>query len=121
MKKVIALFLLFFDLCFINAQSLSIGDLQTAVSATDWSEVNKMLIAKGWDFYDSEKDVGNGYGRVTWTYEKNIYDDKATAWFYFYQGSPISTIAIQFSNLGAYEKIQSHLDDYGYKFVKSDH
>ncbi|MBP5457907.1 MAG: hypothetical protein J6Y37_15565 [Paludibacteraceae bacterium] len=120
MKKVIALFFFFFDLCFINAQSLSIAELQTAASATDWSEVNKMLIAKGWDFYDSEKGSENGYGKVTWTYEKNKYDDKAVAWFYFYQGEGRSKIAVQLSNLSAYEKIQSHLDDYGYKLEKSD-
>lgn len=111
-KFTLILILLFSTETF--AQDLTLGDLQTICSKSNWEYVNQYLINKGWEYYDSQKGTLTKYNTINWSLNRS-YGDKAEAWFYLYtyEGFP-NKISYSVFNKPAYSKIQNSLSSFGY-------
>lgn len=103
----------------LSAQKISLIDLHTMASHKNWETSNKLLIAKGWDYYDSSESDGEGYNKISWALGRNEYDDaKAKAWFYIYnfEGTP-NKIMYRFRQKEVYGDISKQLSLNGYKLT----
>ncbi|MDK2772950.1 MAG: hypothetical protein KYX68_12095, partial [Flavobacterium sp.] len=64
---------------------MSLTELQNLASNKNWETTNKFLLAKKWDYYNSEKGDDISYDNISWAYGRNMYDNnKATGWFYVF-------------------------------------
>ena len=68
----------------IFGQKLTITDLTNLCNKKNWEDVNQTLLTKGWVYYDSEKGSTYKYNTITWSFNKDYYNDKAQGWFYLY-------------------------------------
>ncbi|GGF30026.1 hypothetical protein GCM10011518_44070 [Flavobacterium limi] len=103
----------------MSAQKLSLIDLHSIASHKNWETSNKVLLSKGWDYYDSTESDGEGYNKISWALGRNIYDDaKAKAWFYIYnyEGMP-NKIMYRFRQKDVYSNISKQLNLNGYKLA----
>lgn len=116
------LILIFNMLCvFSFSQKLTLTDLINLCSKKNWVDVNHVLLAKGWTYYDSQKGDSYKYNTITWSYEKNYYNNKAQGWFYLYtyEGFP-NQISYSIFNKESYSIIQNSINSAGYKLIKSE-
>lgn len=122
MKRIVT-YLIFTILCCssIYGQKLTLTDLTTLCSKKNWEDVNQTLLAKNWDYYDSEKGDTYKYNTIVWSYNKEYYNDKAQAWFrlYTYEGYP-NQISYSVFNKESYSIIQNSISSAGFKLIKSD-
>ncbi len=102
-------------------QKLSLTDLMNLCSKKDWESVNTYLSSKGWVYYDSKKGDTYQYNTITWSYEKEYYNDKAQAWFYLYtyDGLP-NKISYSVFNKTSYSIIQNSIVGAGFKLTNSE-
>lgn len=102
-------------------QKLTLTDLMNLCSKKDWESVNTHLSSKGWVYYDSKKGDTYQYNRITWSYEKEYYNDKAQAWFYLYtyDGLP-NKISYSVFNKTSYSIIQNSIVGAGFKLSDSE-
>lgn len=103
----------------LSAQKLYLIDLHTIANHKNWETSNKLLLAKGWDYYDSSESDGEGYNKISWALGRNIYDDaKAKAWFYIYnyEGMP-NKVMYRFRQKDIYSNISKQLNLNGYKLT----
>ncbi|WP_426429958.1 hypothetical protein ACPX19_10500 [Winogradskyella sp. HB-48] len=107
-------------LCTVQAQKLSLNDLENICQKKNWESVNQFLMNKGWEYYESSKGDSENYHTITWSYDKS-YDDKASAWFYLYtyEGFP-NKIRYSVFNKPSYTAIQKSLNVNGYKLKDSE-
>lgn len=121
--KQIVFFLTFFFLSSSLAfgQKLTLADLTTLCSKKNWEDVNQSLIAKNWEYYDSEKGNTYKYNTITWLFNKDYFSDKAQAWFnlYTYEGLP-NKIIYTITNQESYSIIQNSLASAGFKLINSE-
>lgn len=103
------------------AQKLSLTDLTTLCSKKNWEDINQALLAKGWEYYDSEKGNTYKYNTITWSFGKEHYNDEAQAWFYLYtyEGFP-NKVSYSVFNKESYSLIQNSISSGGFKLIKSD-
>jgi hypothetical protein len=102
------------------SQKLNLVDLSTLCSKKNWEDVNQTLLNKGWVFYESEKGSSNKYNTITWSFNKDYYNDKAQGWFYLYtyDGFP-NKISYTVHNKESYSLIQNSISSSGFKLVNS--
>lgn len=117
-KFIYICFGLFFST--IQAQKLSLNDLENICQKKNWESVNQFLMNKGWEYYESSKGDSESYNTITWSYNKS-YDDKASAWFYLYtyEGFP-NKVKYSVFNKPSYSAIQKSLSSKGYKLKDSE-
>lgn len=79
------------------------------------------MLKKGWEYHSSNKGSSTEYNTITWSYNKNLYDDKAEAWFYLftYEGFP-NKISYSVFNQPSYTIIYNSLAAKGYKRIDGD-
>lgn len=106
---------------FSLAQKLTLTDLTNLCNKQNWENVNLNLVSKGWTYYDSEKGNSNQYNTITWSFNKELYSDKANAWFYLftYDGQP-NKISYSVFNKESYTIIQNSISTGGYKLIGSE-
>lgn len=122
MKRIATHFILIIICCSsIYAQKLTLTDLTTLCSKRNWEEVNQILLAKNWTYYESEKGNTYKYNTITWSFNKDYYSDKAQGWFYLYtyEGFP-NKISYSVFNKESYLLIQNSISSAGFKLIKSD-
>lgn len=122
MKKIILTISLILLTCLpIFGQKLTLTDLTNLCNKKNWEEVNQTLLAKGWVFYDSEKGSTYKYNAITWSFNKEYYNDKAQGWFYLYtfEGLP-NKISYTVLNKESYSLIQNSISSAGFKLVNSE-
>jgi antitoxin component YwqK of YwqJK toxin-antitoxin module len=122
MKQIIlttSLTLLMYPYSF--AQKLTLTDLSNLCNKKNWEDVNQILLAKGWTYYDSEKGNTYKYNTITWSLNKDYYEDKAQAWFhlYTYEGLP-NKITYSVFNKESYSIIQNSITSADFKLIKSE-
>ena len=79
MRKTILLFKLIFLSIFLNAQNITLTELQNLCNS-NWSTVTNTLTKKGWKYHRSEND--NVYSTIVYSYNKDLdCNDWASAWF----------------------------------------
>lgn len=105
----------------ILGQKLTLTDLTNLCNKKNWEDVNIILLAKGWTYYDSEKGNTFKYNTITWSFKKDYYNDKAQGWFYLYtyEGFP-NKISYTVVNKESYSLIQSSISSAGFKLVNSE-
>lgn len=118
----ISLFLVFFlCLCFntLKAQKLSLSELQNLASNKNWETTNKFLLAKKWDYYNSEQGDNENYDNISWAFGRNLYDNnKASGWFYVFNFEDLPhKIMYRFRQKEYYTSIISQLKAFGYKQI----
>ncbi|WP_396141690.1 hypothetical protein [Flavobacterium sp.] len=114
------LFLLFITNLF--AQKLSLNELHTMAGFKNWETTNKLLLGKGWDYYDSSESDGEGYNTISWAFGRNVYDNsRANGWFYVfnYEGLP-NKIMYRFRQREYYNAIIQQIFPNGYKLSSED-
>lgn len=117
-RFLIALFCsAFFNL---NAQKLTLNDLENICNKVNWENVNQFLMNKNWEYYESSKGDSDKYSTITWSFNKS-YDDKASAWFYLFtfEGFP-NKVHYSVFNKPSYTIIQNALSSKGYKLQNSE-
>ena len=120
MKKV--LFFVLIGLCVFSlpAQNLNIQDLISFIELRDWSDINTVLMSKGFEYHSSGKEDIHEQ-TITWSYEKTWRgaDDEAAAWFYLhvYDDEP-ELIIYEFFNDRSYKTIIQSMSKFS--FVKYD-
>jgi antitoxin component YwqK of YwqJK toxin-antitoxin module len=102
-------------------QRLSLTDLTNLCNKKNWEDVNHSLLAKDWSYYDSEKGSTYKYNTITWSYNKEYYNDKAQGWFYLftYEGLP-NKVSYTVYNKESYSLIQNSISSAGFKLVNSE-
>jgi antitoxin component YwqK of YwqJK toxin-antitoxin module len=122
MKRIVT-YIIFTALCCSNsyAQKLSLTDLTNLCNKKNWEDVNQTLLAKNWTYYDSEKGSTYKYNTITWSFNKDYYNDKAQGWFYLYtyEGFP-NKISYSVFNKESYSLIQNSISTAGFKLVDSE-
>jgi len=104
----------------INAQGLTLDQL-ISFQKKDVSEINDILISKGWSFSNSTEETTDNYGVTKWSYEKNKWEEgKAQAWLTqsFGQDLP-SRIVYQISSKPVYLAIKQSMILYRMRKVNS--
>ena len=102
-------------------QKLTLNDLTNICNKSKWEEVNRILVSKGWEYYDSEKGDTYEYNTITWSYNRDNYSDKAQAWFYLftYEGFP-NKISYSIFNQESYKFIENGISSSGFKLINSE-
>jgi antitoxin component YwqK of YwqJK toxin-antitoxin module len=105
----------------IYAQRLTLTDLTSLCNKKNWEEVNQSLLAKKWEYYESEKGSTYNYNTITWSFSKDYYSNEAKGWFYLYtyEGFP-NKISYSVFNKESYSIIQNSISSAGFKLVKSE-
>jgi len=106
----------------LNAQKISLAELHTMSSNKNWETSNKYLLSKGWEYYNSKVGDDENYNEITWSYQRNYYDDqKANGWFYIYtfDGLP-NKVMYRFRVKEYYTGIKNQLTTNGYKLVDEE-
>lgn len=122
MKRIATHFILTIICCSsIYAQKLTLTDLTTLCSKRNWEEVNQILLAKNWTFYESEKGGTSKYNTITWSFNKDYFSDKAQGWFYLYtyEGLP-NKILYSVFNKESYLIVENSISSAGFKLLKSE-
>ena len=104
----------------INAQGLTLDQL-ISFQKKDVSEINDILIGKGWSFSNSTEETTDNYGVTKWSYDKNKWEEgKAQAWLTqsFGQDLP-SRIVYQISSKPVYLAIKQSIISYKMRKVNS--
>ena len=68
----------------VKAQRIGFQDLLSFAGKKDWTEVNSILAARGWEFDESSSETVNRYGQIGWSYEKSDWDNTAEEWLRIY-------------------------------------
>lgn len=121
MKRFILLSIIVLVTLSSFAQRLTLTDLTNLCNKKNWEDVNQTLLAKGWVYYDSEKGSTYKYNTITWSFNKDYYNDKAQGWFYLYtyEGFP-NKISYTVLNKESYSLIQNSISSAGFKLVNSE-
>jgi antitoxin component YwqK of YwqJK toxin-antitoxin module len=103
------------------SQSLKLSDLILFCGKKNWDEVNNLISAKGWEYFTSQEGDFDSYNEVTWSYDRNYYNDKAKGWLtlYTYEGLP-SKIQYQVFNKKGFQTIESSIGASGFKKTSSE-
>jgi len=103
-----------------NAQRLTLTEMANFCSKKNWEDVNQALLNKNWTYYDSEKGSTYNYNTITWSYNKENYNDKAQGWLYLftYEGMPNKILYVVF-NKDSYSLIQNSISSADFKLVDS--
>ena len=122
MKRIVT-YIILTAVCCSNmyAQKRSLTDLTNLCNKKNWEDVNQTLLAKNWTYYDSEKGSTYKYNTITWSFNKDYYNDKAQGWFYLYtyEGFP-NKISYTVLNKESYSLIQNSISSSGFKLVNSE-
>ena len=116
------LFLLLNTIVVISwGQRLTLNDLTNLCNKKEWESVEEILIAKGWTFYDSKKGSTNEYNKITWSFKKDYYSEKANGWLslFTYEGYS-NQLRYNFFNMDSYKLIQNGISTSGFKRTGSE-
>lgn len=121
MSKKLSLFkitILLIVLCqTAQAQKINLSELHIMSSNKNWETSNKLLLSKGWEYYDSSVGDDEHYNIINWSFEKSYTDDKkANGWLYIYSydGLP-NKVMYRFRRKEYYTTIKNSLTVNGYK------
>lgn len=121
MRNFLFIFLLL-NAFVLNAQRISLNEIQTFCSNKSWELTNKALLAQKWDYYDSAQGDDENYNIITWAFERNRYNDnKASGWLrlYSYEGLP-NKVNYRFRQKEYYNAIQNQIKANNYKQTAED-
>ena len=104
------------------SQDLSFYEL-TLLQGKDLDYVNNYLSNKNWEFHTSNVDNSESfinYTAVGWSLNKNSWDNKAEAWFYFYQQIGVENMVGYQTNKTNFNKLKTTAQNSGYKLQSTE-
>jgi antitoxin component YwqK of YwqJK toxin-antitoxin module len=118
MKRYFLLLILLFLPITEYAQTLTISELFALCNKQNWDDVNEYILKKGWEYNESSKGDDSHYNTITWSFNKELYEDKARGWFYLYtyEGFP-NKIVFTFFNLQTYNILKTGITTLGLKII----
>ncbi len=104
------------------AQRLTLAELHAFASNKNWETTNKSLLSQGWEYFESSKDFeyldAENYNKITWSFNRNYYDNKATGWLYIFNVEDMpNKIIYRFRKKEYYTLLIKHLSSSGYKLT----
>ena len=98
------------------SQRLTLGELHVFASNKNWESTNKNLISQGWEYFESAESDSISYNKITWSFKRNDYTEKASGWFHVYniEGLP-NKIMYRFRQKEYYTLLIKNLVPAGYK------
>lgn len=105
-----------------HSQKLSLADLHLMSGNKNWETTNKYLLAKNWEFHNSEKGDSESYNLITWSYNKSDYGtERARGWLsvYTYEGLP-NKVLYRFKAKEVYTAIRQQLTANKYKLQEEE-
>ena len=133
-KKVLVVLLLLVNVGTM-AQNLTLSELPSSQDTlvksillkSNWNQVNVFLMNKGWEYYDSEiseDEDNNREKEITWSYEKEDYDDRALSWIHVYFDEDDNDkpffLAYSIHKQSDYKKMLNNIISKGYKYQDSE-
>lgn len=110
----------------IKKAQLNLNDLLQLLQSKDLDYVDRFLTGKGWKLHatnvsgtdEYEDETTTDYKTVTWSFDKNSYNDLAKGWFYFYLYPTYdNAIAYTIADETQLDKLKSELTSSGYKRI----
>ena len=120
LKVIIIVFFTLF--CFnFQSQKLKLADLITLCSKKTWNEANTLINTKGWEYFNSKEGDLDTYNEVTWSYQRNYYNDKASGWLtlFTFEGLP-SKVLYEVFNKESFQLIETSISSNGFKQLSSN-
>lgn len=104
----------------VSSQNLTLTELFNICKKENWDEVNEFLQKKGWEYYESSKGDDEHYSTITWSFQKESYNDNAQGWFYLYtfEGLP-NKISCLITNKQTYNNLKTAINTAGMKLINS--
>ncbi len=109
-------FCLFTGITTCFSQNVSVSELITLIQKADINLANDLLYKKGWEYYTSVVGDDQHMNKISWTFNKNPYEDKAQGWLHLftYDNKP-GKIGYSFFNTQAYNTIVNSISTTGFK------
>lgn len=104
------------------SQDLSLYEL-TLLQGKDLDYVNNYLTKKKWEFNSSDVDNSESfknYTTVGWSLNKNSWNNKAEAWFYFYQQFGADNMVGYQTSKSNFNKLKTAAQNSGYKLQNTE-
>lgn len=104
------------------SQDLTLYEL-TLLQGKDLDYVNNYLTKKKWEFHTSNVDNSESfknYTTVGWSLNKNTWNNKAEAWFYFYQQSGAENMVGYQTSKTNFNKLKTSAQNSGYKLQNTE-
>lgn len=118
----------------IQKAQLNLNNLLQLLQSKDLDYVDRFLTGRGWKLHstfinddnNNNEEIPSGFKSVTWTFDKNEYNDLAKGWFYFYL-YPSDEDSIVYDNAIAYvmfdeiqvSKLKLELVNNGFKKIQA--
>ena len=119
--QLLSLILFLCNLNISNAQNLTLNQILYIINLDDVKNINNYLSDKDWEYYNSEKGDNDEYDIITWSYEKNYYDDKAQGWFYgYFYDNIVHKISYMFFEKSNYDNIIKSISGKGFRELDSE-
>lgn len=94
---------------------LSLTQLQHIVSRSSYREVRSYLLQREWELYSTDQN-DDGTTVIMWSYGRNSYDDRASAWLAVKMfGDAIGSISYQVFDYQIFRQIENQLSTQGYR------
>jgi hypothetical protein len=116
MKKYIIMLFILNNV--IVAQNLKLEEI-ISFQKKKISEVEEYLTAKGWEIFISKIPSEDRLGELTYTYQKNTFEDKAQAFLHYYYNKNTRRISLQIHKKEKYNEYVSRAKLLGYKQKKT--
>jgi len=91
-------------------QNVSLNDLFIICRKPNWTEVNDLMIKKGWEYYESKEGDSENYNTIVWSFNKSDYSEKAQGWLNLYTVDNVpQRVKCDFFNKQTYESLQKNI------------
>ncbi len=115
------LIFLFLSVSFVvNAQDLTLTELQKLCDSQKWDALNSILMNKGWQYHDSETEYDQS-SIITYAHSKSYSDsERASAWLYIYVKNNVVEKVCYVSTETAHKNIFESLETLKYKYIDNN-
>ena len=113
--NIILLLLFIFPQIMFSQSKITLGELIQISSYKNWESANTYLQNNGWEYYESKKGNNIHYDIITWSFDKNRYNQDASGWLYLFTSDDVPNELIYlFFDLKAFNLIKNSLSNYGF-------
>ncbi len=105
-----------------TGQLLNYKDL-FSLRNNDLAHADKYLSIKGWEFNSATvKDAASyfDYSMVSWSYDKNTWNEKAVGWFHLYQSEGYGNIVSYQTTSSTFNGLKAHTADVGLTAISTE-
>lgn len=122
MKKIkilLPLFIILLSSLNIFGQKLTFNDLKYLLEH-DMESSDVYLTKKGFQYFEAKKGVNGECDEMTWAFERNSYNNKASAFILKYCNEDFGYIWYQLSNQPTFNEIKEYCKSIGFNLIKTE-